>query len=223
MSECVQGRRSWIGFCVALLTGCVLSTVNAEELVSPVPDAKVARAVFTSGIENREPVDELANVSADLSEVYFFTDLRGLEGRTVTHRWELEGETVAEVSFQIGGPRWRVYSKKSLGPGLKGDWTVVVVDESGWPVDAAMFRYSPVSAPVAPDSVPVPETGASVSTPVSETGSPESVSGADTASSTSTPEPAAGESAASVGEASVEISEDSGAAGASNGEDSEGN
>ncbi len=211
MSECVQGRRSWIGFCAALLAGCLLSTVNAEELVSPVPDAKVARAVFTSGIENREPVDELANVSGDLPEVYFFTDLRGLEGRTVTHRWELDGETVAEVSFQIGGPRWRVYSKKTLGPGLKGDWTVVVVDESGWPVDAAMFRYSPPSAPVAP-----------ASGPVSEMDSPESVSGAETAS-TSTSESAGEESAESVGEASVEASGEMGAAGASNGEDSEGN
>jgi hypothetical protein len=54
-----------------------------------------------------------------------------MEGRTVRHRWELDGQVMAEVSFQVGAPRWRVHSSKRLLPGQPGSWTVSVVDESG--------------------------------------------------------------------------------------------
>lgn len=120
-------------------------TVRAEPPVSPVPGANVARVVFTTGIEDREPVDELAELRADAGQVYFFTELRGLEGRTVSHRWEYEGRVVADVPFEVGGPRWRVYSVKTMAPELVGTWTVMVVDESGWPVDAGVLEVIPAA------------------------------------------------------------------------------
>ncbi len=113
---------------------------QAEELTeSPVPDAYVARAIFTSGIVNREPVDQLVSVGKDQDEIYFFTDLRNLQGRTVKHRWEFEGQFMGELEFKVGGPRWRVYSRKTLYPGTTGKWTVLVLDESGWPLHASIF------------------------------------------------------------------------------------
>lgn len=129
-------------FLVSLLLAAAVLPLSAQETVSPVPDARVARAIFTTGIQDREPVDELAQLDASSPEVYFFTELRGLEGRTVSHRWEYEGRVVAEVPFAIGGPRWRVFSNKTLSPELVGKWTVVVVDESGWPIDAAVLEVT---------------------------------------------------------------------------------
>jgi len=112
----------------------------AEELqTSPVPDAYVARAIFTSNIVDREPVDQVVSVGEDQESIYFFTDLRNLQGRVVTHRWEFEGEFMGEVKFQVEGPRWRVYSKKTLNPVVVGKWTVLVLDESGWPLHASIF------------------------------------------------------------------------------------
>lgn len=108
---------------------------------SPVPGARVARAQFTRAVVDREPVDELAVLDTRVQEVFFFTDLRGLEGRTVTHRWEYEGRVIADVPFAVKGPRWRVFSRKTLVPALVGKWTVLVVDESGWTLDAAVFQY----------------------------------------------------------------------------------
>jgi hypothetical protein len=105
------------------------------------PAGWVARAVFTSAIEQREPVDQLAVVPNSMREVYFFTDLRQLQGKQVTHRWEYDGEVMAEVKFKVGGPRWRVFSRKSLDPDKTGKWTVVVVDETGWPLRASIFDY----------------------------------------------------------------------------------
>ncbi|MES9941319.1 MAG: DUF2914 domain-containing protein [Candidatus Thiodiazotropha sp. 6PLUC2] len=122
-------------------------TQQAQELLdsqgieeSPVPDAYVARALFTTEIVNREPVNQVVSLDEDATRILFFTDLRNLQGRIVTHRWEFEGEVISEVDIEVGGPRWRAYSVKSLNPGEEGKWTVFVIDESGWPLHASIFQ-----------------------------------------------------------------------------------
>ena len=92
------------------------------------PAGEVARAAFTSAVKDREPVDEVERVKKGTKEVLFFTELRGMKGQTITHRWIYQGETKAEVTFDVGGPRWRVYSSKDLLPEWTGKWTVEVVN-----------------------------------------------------------------------------------------------
>lgn len=136
----LQGKR--------LLGGCLLvaaifsSSVWGETLQeSPVPDdAYVARAQFTTGIVDREPVDQVVSLEFYEGDVFFFTDLRHLQGRKVTHRWEFEGQLIGQVTFDVGGPRWRVYSKRTLDSSLEGKWTVLVLDESGWPIHASILQ-----------------------------------------------------------------------------------
>ncbi len=92
----------------------------------------VPRAQFTSAIDAREPVDDLEGAAAaDLTRLYFFTELRDLAGQTVTHRWSHDGNTMAEISFTPDGARWRVWSSKELLPQWTGTWTVEVVDAAG--------------------------------------------------------------------------------------------
>lgn len=91
----------------------------------------VARAQFTTAIEDREPVDQFHRIDTSHDAATFFTELRGLEGRTVTHRWMHDGGIHAEVEFDVGGPRWRVWSSKDLLPEWTGAWTVEVVDDTG--------------------------------------------------------------------------------------------
>jgi len=130
----------------------------AAEPVIPDPQWSVARAQFTSAIRNREPVDQLVVATPRIKEVYFFTDLRHLEGRTVTHRWEYQGKVISRVPFKVRGPRWRVNSKKEIDPDQIGEWSVTVVDESGWPLYTEMFRYENGSPVLLPVDVPVPES-----------------------------------------------------------------
>lgn len=90
----------------------------------------VARAQFASAVLDREPVDEVQSIDASTDRVLFFTELLNMEGKTITHRWVHGGEVLAEISFQVGGPRWRVYSSKQLTPEWAGsDWVVSVVDD----------------------------------------------------------------------------------------------
>lgn len=95
----------------------------------------IARARLTSNVVNREPVDSLTSpitVTASGPEaIYFFTEVVDFAGRTVTHRWEYGGNVVASVPFQIGGERWRVYSRKSVAPGQTGTWTVTASAPDG--------------------------------------------------------------------------------------------
>ncbi len=124
-----------------LLAGQVAAAAPPAGLA---PDAGVARAQFTTAIVDREPVDRVVVLQAPLDTVYFFTELRHLEGRTVVHRWEYRGEVQSQVSFQVKGPRWRVFSKKRIKPGQPGEWSVTVLDSSGWPLAVELFRYEPV-------------------------------------------------------------------------------
>ena len=118
-----------------------LSGMAAEGDAAKPGSDSVARAIFTSGIVDREPVDDLTTVPTSLDRVYFFSDLRNLEGQIITHRWEYNGKVMAEVKFQVGGPRWRVYSSKNLLPEWSGQWTVIVTDENDWPIKASVFDY----------------------------------------------------------------------------------
>jgi len=110
-------------------------------LFSAAQAGEVARAVLTTGVVEREPVNQLDNIPADDSRVLFFTDIRDMTDKTVTHLWKHNGEVMAEVKFNVGGPRWRVWSSKNLMPEWSGDWTVSVVDEWGNTLAEKSFTY----------------------------------------------------------------------------------
>jgi Protein of unknown function (DUF2914) len=71
--------------------------------------------------------------------IVLYTDLRGLAGQTVSHRWEYEGRTVAVIPFKIGGDRWRVHSNKRVTGSMKGSWRAVVVDAHGTTLASRSF------------------------------------------------------------------------------------
>jgi hypothetical protein len=122
----------WLAFC---------SQAHAEQATDPAGSPRVMTGVFTSKIVDRRPADQVLVLSNDVDKIYFYTDLRLFQGQTITHRWEYEGQVVSEKKFEVGGPSWRVYSVKKLQPKMTGLWSVVVSDNRGWPIYAAVFRY----------------------------------------------------------------------------------
>lgn len=156
-----------LSLCAALSASAVAEeeerdagAASAEEAVVPpaseTPPAaaaeaegSVARAAFTTGIADREPMDHLTRVTNDVRELDFFTDLRDLEGHTVVHRWLYHGKVMAEVPFEVKGPRWRVHSSKRLDPSWTGDWTVSVVAD-GKELSSESFTYTGAAAPPEP-------------------------------------------------------------------------
>ncbi|HKJ77823.1 MAG TPA: DUF2914 domain-containing protein [Gammaproteobacteria bacterium] len=106
-----------------------------------VADGRVERAHFTSGIEGHEPVDRVENLEPDADRVFYFTELVGMDGERVVHRWEYRGEMMAEVAFRVEGPRWRVWSSKRLIPRWQGTWRAVVTDGAGQVLAEERFVY----------------------------------------------------------------------------------
>ena len=106
-----------------------------------VPSPQVKRAVLTSAVTGREPVDNLNSNTTDLKKIFFFTELVGLEGQTVRHRWLFGDEVKAEIPFKISGPRWRVWSSKRMTPAWAGAWKVQVVDAQGRVLHEETFVY----------------------------------------------------------------------------------
>ncbi len=104
-------------------------------------EVEIARAIFTTGISEREPLDNEEQFTTDTQKVFFFTDLRNFEGKTVTHKWMFNGQEMASVPFNVGGPRWRVYSSKTMLPSWVGTWTVEVLAEDGITYGEFEFDY----------------------------------------------------------------------------------
>lgn len=105
-------------------------------------NANLKRAVVTSGIEQREPVDNLNEtvLAADLKKVYFFTEILNQANSAVTHRWFLNGKLEAEVVLNIGADRWRTYSSKNLDKNFhSGSWEVMVVTHDGTSLGGQTF------------------------------------------------------------------------------------
>ncbi|MBX2826124.1 MAG: DUF2914 domain-containing protein [Gammaproteobacteria bacterium] len=108
---------------------------GASEIPEPssprMDTGRIARAQFTTLVEDREPIDNLATTSTALPKLFFFTEFIGMTGQELTHRWRYFDEVVAEIDFSIKGPRWRVNSYKSLTSELSGDWAVEIVNSEG--------------------------------------------------------------------------------------------
>jgi hypothetical protein len=151
----VTGGLTFLAMLLACLTTAlpVFSQVAAEDAVQAESDpaietpvqaqeARVALAQFTTAIENREPTDHVTFIANDVERVFFYTDLRDLEGQTISHRWLYDGTVMADVPFEVRGPRWRVWSSKKLIPDLIGDWTVEIVTAEGEVIAAETFTYT---------------------------------------------------------------------------------
>lgn len=121
----------------------------------------VMRSAFTTHIEDREPVDKVQKLDNDTQEVYYFTELRDMEGQTAKHRWEYKGEVMAEVEFDVKGPRWRVWSSKRFVPDWTGEWTVSVVNAANEVIAEDSFQYveETGSAEQPANATPQEETG----------------------------------------------------------------
>ena len=84
------------------------------------------RAVFTTQIQNKEPIDNLQSVSVAARQVSFFTELRNLTGKVATHRWSVGGIEIYKKDFSVGANRWRVWSTKTITP-YSGKMVVVQI------------------------------------------------------------------------------------------------
>lgn len=107
-------------------------------LVLPAQAGSVNRSLFTSAIENREPVDQISEIQATTSSITYFTELLEFKGEKITHQWTFNDNEVYRISFDVNGPRWRTWSSKKLSP---GEWRVNVLDAEENIIRSDYFEY----------------------------------------------------------------------------------
>ncbi|WP_404364527.1 DUF2914 domain-containing protein [Marinobacter sp.] len=105
------------------------------------------RAQLSTGLEEKEPIDEIPNVlrmdSEGLLRIYLFTEIQGMEGQLHFHDWYLEDERVARVEIRPSVDPMRASSAKYIDRHMLGDWRVEVVTEEGELLAKGAFSVLP--------------------------------------------------------------------------------
>jgi len=119
----------------------LLITLLCSPTIAEWPHENISQAVFAKNVENRQPVNIIVDADNSLGKIYFFTNIRNLTGETITHRWIYKNNVMAEVSFEVRGPRWRVWSSKNLWHTWVGEWTVEVLNQQSEVLLTKRFEF----------------------------------------------------------------------------------
>ena len=132
---------------VFLLALLIFSNQYKSVFAADIPkgwvNKNISQAVFAKSIKDRTPQDIIELNDNSLKKLYFFTNIRNLEGEIITHRWLYNDRVMAEVYLEVDGNRWRTWSSKNLWHKWTGIWTVQVVLENGNIILDKTFYYYP--------------------------------------------------------------------------------
>lgn len=114
--------------CVASLAMAPGSADGQEAAGGDTASLEVAGAVITTSVSDRQPVDTLSMVPADVGRIYLWTRITGASGDTeVAHVWHHGDRERARVALDVSSPDWRTWSGKRILPSWTGDWRVEIV------------------------------------------------------------------------------------------------
>lgn len=126
-----------------LFASLTLALAISFPLTLAAADGSMSITTFTSGANNGEPIDYRQEFFNDTPVVFFYSELLGLKGQTVRHRWSLEGKAMQEVAIEVTQPRQAAWSKSVMQPDWTGNWTVEVVDKADKILGRSNFAYNP--------------------------------------------------------------------------------
>lgn len=119
------------------------SVENGRLILPTQPEEGVTIAQITSVISRRYPADEIKTLGNPHQPISFFTEIHGMSGKEVTHRWFHGDELVLEATFEICGDAWRVWSRQLLPKNMPGKWKVEAVDQKGDVLATRELTYQP--------------------------------------------------------------------------------
>jgi hypothetical protein len=121
--------------------GAPASPAKTPATRAPAASLTISRLEIAGSIENREPVDIAASFPSTQEKVYCYIEFKDVpQDTTITYVWTLGQNDMGKVTQPVKkSSRWRTWANKSLG-GMKGDWKVDVLDESGAVLKSATFK-----------------------------------------------------------------------------------
>lgn len=102
---------------------------------------EIKEAAVCREIVDRAPVGSAEVFSKDLSRVYCFTRVTGMQGEgAIVHNWYYQGALKAAIKLPVRAANWRTWSYKALSPDQTGEWMVEIMTESGTALESVVFN-----------------------------------------------------------------------------------
>ena len=146
---------------ISSLSGTTTAAVEAvrteavEEYVEKnyTESGSVTSKAFTASIVDGKPADSQKSFENSVDTIYFFTELAGLKGETVTHRWKYTGRVIANAEISVTDDPFSTWSSNKMESNWTGFWTVEVLDKNSKVIGVATFAYNhPRNLQMDPDS-----------------------------------------------------------------------
>lgn len=106
-------------------------------------DSHIVRALLTSALNNKEPVDIMTipiRVNKEgARSVTYFTEIINMKGKVLYHQWLRNNKVIFKRKISIFGNRWRAATSKLIIYSQVGIWNVRLVDEKGIVLNAIQF------------------------------------------------------------------------------------
>jgi len=107
-------------------------------------DKRIARALLTTGISNKEPLGIIASpviVSKNkATAVFYFTEIVDMKGLYLYHRWLWNDQIQYNRKINILGDRWRAATSKTISYAKAGNWSVRLVNNGGIILNEIRFK-----------------------------------------------------------------------------------
>ena len=113
-------------------------------------------AAFGQAVDNnRQLVDPIIlpmdKTKIKTNKVVFYSEIKDQQGDTITHIWKNGDKEIYRQSFQVNGPRWRVWSSMDANNFSSGDnISVQVQDQNGENLYMGNLGVAEANAPTPP-------------------------------------------------------------------------
>ncbi len=110
-------------------------------------DKRVIRASLNTSLKDMEP-DQMVGAPLSIApdqttEVYYFSEVKGMKNKTLLHHWLKDGRVIAKKQLDIKDNRSKLISSRTLNSKDKGAWQVILVDRKGKLYSEANFEVNP--------------------------------------------------------------------------------
>jgi len=114
---------------------------QAPAAKAPAAGLTIARMEIAASVENHEPAGIAASFPATQEKVFCFLEFKDVKkAGNVNIVWTLGANEMGKVPLTVKAmSKYRTWANKTIG-GMKGDWKVDVVDESGAVLKSAAFK-----------------------------------------------------------------------------------
>jgi len=107
-------------------------------------DKRVVRALLTTGVENKEPLDVIGSPvivnKNKATGLFYFTEIIDMKGEDLYHRWLWNDKLIYNREINILGNRWRTTTSKKIPYSKAGNWSVRLVNNEGIVLNEIKFK-----------------------------------------------------------------------------------